>query len=367
MGQHPVFASLAWIRTVAIVCLAAVMTLIAPNLLTAAEIFRAGDGIWEISSRSLPDCPGLRYEPQCAVNEITGGCWRSQSLESLREQIDSHPERRVVFYVHGNWMPQPEARQRALVVYRRLVGCANASPVCFIAFSWPSERREGFARDVRAKKSRLDTDSYYLACSIQRLQLTQPAGFIGFSFGGAVLCGAHHMLAGGEICGFQLPMQPTINMPAINMPAIKMPAIKMPAQISLIAPAFDRQDLTSRGRYHLALDENDSVVNLYNSMDPILKRFRFFDRDSSPIAAGFSGLTEPRSDAPLAVDSTIAQYDCRCIGRTHAELDYLTCPAVNLAFENVLSQSSLHALWPKQAANHVTHRDQSVPQTASVE
>ncbi len=282
---------------------------------------RTEDTVWEISSRCLPDCPGLEYEPQFAVSENADCCWWPQTLDGLRNQLSSHSEQKIIFYVHGNWMPHAEARQRALAVYRRLVRCADSRPICFIAFSWPSERREGFARDAIGKKTRLDTDSYYFAQAIEGLQLQQSAGFIGYSFGAAVVCGAQHLLAGGNLCGYQLRVTP---------------ANHLPAKISMLAPAFDRQELTARGRYHLALEEADSVFNLYNSMDPILKRFRFFDRDSAPIAAGFAGLLESRSSEPLAADSTIEQFDCRCIGRTHAELDYLKCPYVQRAFENVL-------------------------------
>lgn len=283
---------------------------------------RSSDAVWEISSRNLPDCPGLNYEPTFTVHENADHRWWPQTLDSLRAHIGSHPEQRIVFYIHGNWMPQCDARERAVAVYRRLAGYATDSgPICFISFSWPSERREGFARDVIGKKSRLDTDSYYLALAIERLQLQQSTGFIGFSFGAAVLCGAQHLLAGGNLCGYQLDASPSSN---------------LPARISMVAPAFDRQELTVGGRYQRALEEADSVVNLYNSIDPILKRFRFFDRDTSPVAAGFAGLLELRSDAPLASNSTIAQFDCRSIGRTHAELDYWKCSHARRAFENVL-------------------------------
>lgn len=302
---------------------------------------RSSDTIWEISSRNLPDCPGLEYQPQFTVHENADCRWWPQTLDALRLHINNHPEQRIVFYVHGNWMPQQDAKERALAIYRRLASFATGgAPICFISFSWPSERREGFARDVIGKKTRLDADAYYFALAIERLQLQQSAGFIGFSFGSAVLCGAQHLLAGGNLCGYQLNVTPTSN---------------LPANISLVAPAFDRGELTVRGRYHLALEDSDSVVNLYNSMDPILKRFRFFDRDSSPVAAGFAGLLESRSDAPVAASSTIAQYDCRSIGRTHAELDYMKCSHARRAFENVLSTNNEFAATEHPASLESKH------------
>jgi len=283
----------------------------------------AGDALWEISSRRLPDCPARDFEPSFEVTEVADGYRWPQSLQALREYIQQHPEQRVVFYVHGNWMPSADARERAVAVYQRLKCISPAVPICFIAFTWPSERREGIARDLAVKKTRLDTDSRYFAQVIRSLQLGHPAGFIGYSFGGAVVCGAQHLLAGGAICDYRLD---------------SLPPARLPANITLIAPAFDRQDLTPRGKYHLAIQDHDSVFNLYNSMDPILKRFRFFDRDGSPIAAGFAGISAPRSVAPLSEDSSIRQFDCRSIGRTHAELDYLKCAVATGAFENVLGK-----------------------------
>ena len=282
---------------------------------------RPGDAIWEVSSRGLPDCPNPFTVPTFAVQQHVGGCWWSQSQQGLVEHLMSHPEQRVVIYVHGNWMPHPEARQRALTVYRHLVCTVSSGPICFIAYSWPSERQGRLARDVEEKKTRLDADAFYFASLIRDLPLVHPIGYIGYSFGAAVVCGAQHLLAGGQLCQYHLPGGP-------NSP--------LPAHISLIAPAFDRQSLTSRGRYRLAIDEGDSLVNVYNSMDPILKRFRFFDRDSSPIAAGFMGLSEPRIGTPLSVDITVEQYDCCDIGRTHAELDYLRCRYMTRVFQNAL-------------------------------
>lgn len=291
------------------------------------------DSLWEICTRGLPDCPphlssNTATQPLSglAIHEISAGRWSPQTLDDLRAHVASRPDQRLIFYVHGNWMPVDDARNRGLAVYRRLSQFRSGQSICFVAFSWPSERREGFARDVIGKKTRLDSDAYYLAQVIDSLQLQQSVGFIGYSFGAAVVCGAQHLLAGGQLCGYQLP---------------ERTGGKHPMELSMIAPAFDRQELTRNGRYHLAVQQLDQVVNLYNSMDPILKRFRFFDRDHSPIAAGFAGLLEPRSTAPLSPNLRIQQYDCRCIGRTHAELDYLQCSHIRQAFENALGTQYL--------------------------
>ncbi len=226
-------------------------------------------------------------------------------------------------------MTHPNARGRASVVFRSLVRYAQ-EPVTFVAFSWPSEKRQGFARDVLAKKSRTDTDSFYLGELIQNLHSELPTGLLGFSFGGRVMCGTLHLLGGGTLAGRCLPTAEH----------------QTRYRLSLYAPAFDRTALTPRGQYRYALQNVDRTVNLYNSSDPILRRFKYIDTGSKPIAAGFAGIvampfrgdTETGQGNPLSNSGDIVQYDCCSIGRSHFELDYYSCRAMPIALKNVLGQ-----------------------------
>lgn len=303
--------------------LVALLCLSSHALGNASEFCRPQDSLWEISSRALPNCPPPTTEHPLEILQLQHGCWSAQTLEPLQQLVAAADGQRLVIYVHGNWMSREDARQRAWKVYQKLVCRVDCEPICFVAFSWPSERSEGFARDVIGKKLRLDADAYYLACFVKSLELQKPIGYLGYSFGGAVICGARHLLAGGSLHCVQLA---------------DLPAVRYQDRISLIAPAFDRQGLTDSGEYSQALVDVDKLVNVYNSIDPILRRFRFFDRDKSPTAAGFAGILEPRSLTPLSADQKIVQFDCRCIGRTHAELDYLNCPWVVLALQNVVGR-----------------------------
>ncbi len=70
----------------------------------------------------------------------------------------------------------------------------------------------------------------------------------------------------------------------------------------------------------MAMQNVEELVNIYNSRDPVLRRFRFIDRVTTPIAAGFSGLADPRATQPLQADARIAQYDCgEAVGTSHDE------------------------------------------------
>ena len=289
----------------------------------ASELCRPGDSLWEVSSRALPDYPQIGDERRLELFQLQQGCWSAQPLVSIKQLLAPTCGLRVVIYVHGNRMPRQDLHVRALQVYQRLISTVGCEPICFIAFSWPSDRDGILGHDVAIKKLRLNADAYYLASFVQSLNLQQPIGYLGYSFGSAVVCGAHHLLAGGALCNYRLP--------ELSQPLYQ-------DRISLVAPAFDRQSLTARGSFNQALVGVEKVVNLYNSMDPVLKRFRFFDRNSSPIAAGFAGILDPSVTSPLDADHRMNQFDCRCIGRTHAELDYQTCSSIVYAFRNVVGQ-----------------------------
>ena len=234
---------------------------------------RPGDSVWELSTRCLPDCPqrSMGYSPELC--QLQAGAWSPQTIESIRQQVAGPDGQKLIVYVHGNRMPHQAARDRAQVVYQHLVSTTNCEPICFVALSWPSEQTERLPQDVNRKKLRLNADAFYLANFIRSLELERPMGYLGYSFGCAIVCGAHHILSGGSLHGYQL--------------AAPRPVLYMD-RMSLIAPAFDRQDLTPVGQYNLGLTGVDKMVNLYNSVDPILRRFRFFDRSTYPTAAGYA-------------------------------------------------------------------------------
>lgn len=286
----------------------------------------AGHTYWEVSTRCLSDSPNCQVMPNFRVGTNAYGAWSTSSVEQLIAHCQEHSSNRLVVYVHGNWMDASDARTRGLTIYKKLQ-CHSVGSITFVAFTWPSEKRQGFARDVWAKKDRTDAESVYLAQLLPELASDQPPGLLGFSFGGRILVGALHLLGGGNLAGRQLPGQPT----------------RFASRLTLFAPAFDRTGLGKCGSYNRALTCVSQVVNLYNSTDPVLRRFRFFDRQSRPIAAGFSGLVinglmPLQSDSSLEPGPKIEQYDCRTIGRSHAELDYFKCSAISGAIRNILGQ-----------------------------
>ena len=74
------------------------------------------------------------------------------------------PDQIVVIYIHGNRVPSELAAPEGQHVYRLLTaGVADATPIRFVIWSWPSAQVQGPLRDVRTKANRTDLAGYCLA------------------------------------------------------------------------------------------------------------------------------------------------------------------------------------------------------------
>ncbi|MCA9193055.1 MAG: hypothetical protein KDB03_14875 [Planctomycetales bacterium] len=278
--------------------------------------------IWEVSSRCLPDGGYLNCNQPFVVSRYDGCRWQPSSFEDmLNAPCFSTADHRIV-YVHGNWMEHSGARERALLFYRKLC-CQSTGPICLVCYSWPSERESRPLKDVFTKKSRVATEYFYLADLLQRIPNDKTLGIHGFSFGGAIVAGALHLISGGSINCHE---------------ACKGPFEHECMRVSLVASAFDRNAFSNCGEFSQALGHVACLTNLYNSADPVLKRFRFFDLGAAPIAAGFAGILMPAGGAELDHAPKIVQVDCsRYTGRSHFEVEYYQqCPFTKVAIENLL-------------------------------
>lgn len=293
---------------------------------------RPQDEIWEISTRCLPcslsECQ--QDKPDFSPSQFLSGEWQRCSFDAFLAHLHSNSTPRTIIYTHGNWMTHSNSRGRSSYVYNR-VAARSTEAIRFISFTWPSNRSGRPVRDVREKAGRSEVDAFYFAALLNHFPRNAPLGLMGFSFGARVCCGGLHLVNGGVLNGRRLSgrYEP-------------FPMLR----ISLVAPAFDRNWLAAESRYGRSLDGVDKLVNLYNSRDPVLKRYRFIDAVAGPIAAGFAGITgvaantDPRSTEPLNLDPRITQFDCfDSIGNTHHEMSYYSqCPRFQFAIDNVLGK-----------------------------
>ncbi len=131
---------------------------------------------------------------------LPGSGWQSADVPSLIDQATD--DRLCVIYVHGNRLENNEVTQNVWNMYQCLTaGQTDAPPIRFIAWSWPSGKRGGILKDVRAKAARTEADGYYLGWFLAQLPDDRPLSLVGYSFGVRIVNGASHLLGGGQLSG----------------------------------------------------------------------------------------------------------------------------------------------------------------------
>jgi hypothetical protein len=285
--------------------------------------------VWELSTRHLPDRGSCinSNDPGFSIYRYSDGGWQGEQLDTALDLGDRLP----ILYVHGNFMERGNARQRVLIINHYLQRRATR-PYRLIMLSWPSQREQPLFHDVFDNAVAAECQALYLAWLLERLGHVPQVSLLGFSFGSRTVTGGLHLVSGGGIRGLR------------HEPILATDALQSSYRVGLVAPALDRNWLTPRGKHGEALGRVEMLVNLYNSRDPILRRFRFLDRVSRPTAAGFAGFVgignsgNPRATEPLDQHARILQYDCGSrVGNTHDEKSYYgQGPLFGLVLDNLL-------------------------------
>lgn len=291
--------------------------------------------VWEISTRHLPDrfrCINTD-NPGFDVHRFEcGRGWVRDTLDAALTEDGRLP----ILYVHGNFMERNNSLNRVLIINNYLK-LRTGRPYRLIMFSWPSQRESKPLHDVFENAESAECQALYVAWLLEKLGRHSQVSVLGFSFGARSVTGALHLASGGSIAGFA------------HRSVAPDEGVQSVYRIGLVAPALDRTWLMTNGKHRMALDRVDAMVNLYNSKDPILRRFRFLDGGARPVAAGFagfvglSGSSDPRVTVPLAGQSKIRQYDCgSVIGTTHSEKSYYgECPYFGTVLDTLLWKESI--------------------------
>ena len=249
------------------------------------------DEVWVISTRNV-HCRSDELRPdKLRVSRLDGTQWAAASYS---EYAECGKDRQTVVYVHGNRMDARNASNRGLLLYRHILcGDEGRPPIRFVIWSWPSNRLTGLIRDVRQKALRTNIERDYLARFLSQSHGRAPITLVGYSFGARVVTGALQSLA-----------QTVEDVP--------------PIRAALLAAAVDRDWLSQCGHHGLAMRRADSVMLMYNRLDPVLKRYRFLEPNGDPQALGFSGF--PRD---VAHSAPVEQIDVSgIVGRSHFEMRY---------------------------------------------
>ncbi|WP_199169788.1 hypothetical protein [Rhodopirellula bahusiensis] len=268
------------------------------------------DRYWLISTRHITSsaCRANLQNPNFRISRLDR-CGRI-TPSSLDEYLGTFaPNRPRVIYVHGNRRSASLAIERGMGVARELESnrCGHL-PMDFVIWSWQSDRETFAISDARIKAERTDAQGLYLAWLLRRhVEAAQPTSLIGFSFGGRIVTGSLHALAGGAIGRRRLNEEPVL---AANL------------DVGLLAPAIQSDWLTPHGYHRLATQNMNRLVLLYNRRDAILKNYWLLSRIRGTSALGYTGPTRfaARYDgSPLPVRSR----DCSpTVGKAHSEVDY---------------------------------------------
>ena len=267
----------------------------------------AADRIWLISTRNLPydaACVNIPVRPKVWRMDRCGNRWPSSVDEYQQTIMGRHA---CVIYVHGNRYTASDAVESGMYVL------ANSrrgldTPIDFVIWSWPSDRKGVLGYDVRIKAARTDAQGLMLADFLEfQADQSIPTTLIGFSFGGRVITGAMHAMAGGTLGGRFLP---------------KDSITGADFDVGLIAPAVERNWLNYGGYHELASQNIHRMTVLYNRRDIVLKRYWLIDKVRGQIALGYAG---PKAFAARVDGSPlpVRGRDCsQIVGLQHDETDY---------------------------------------------
>ena len=276
------------------------------------------DSFWVVSTRNLSS--SLAYSDSvitpCVLRYDEDEGWQRASIDEF-QQADA-PGIVTLIYVHGNRFEGSDAIEYGWTARRVLVERhQERPPVRFVIWSWPSNQLRGLARDVRVKADRADAEAAFLARFLADILPESQVSLIGSSFGARIITGALHLRAGGRYDGLVAPAAPEA----------------APVRVVLQAAAVDNDWLMPGHAHGLALTQTNAMLLLYNSCDPVLKRYRFLERCRRPRALGYTG-----ASGLNCLDHFEQRDVCHAIGKTHQELAYYQA-------RGLTSLASRYLLW----------------------
>jgi hypothetical protein len=184
------------------------------------------------------------------------------------------PSLTTTIYVHGNTVN----RRMALKIADKVMDGVgrNGPPYRMVLWSWPSQHRLGlgFRNNVVSKARWSESQGYYLAWLVDKLNPRTTLTLVGHSFGTRSVAAALHGLATNRVAGYDLgPRQPV--------------ELRL-MQAALVAPAMDNRWLWKGQRYGEALTQVDRMLITRNPNDRLL---RFYSDNFLPPGVRALGLT----------------------------------------------------------------------------
>lgn len=238
------------------------------------------------------------------------GRWTSDEWQKLTTTQASMP---TIIYIHGNRVPTGQDKAEGLLVYRSFRRhCPHQGPIRFVIWSWPSSQIRGPIKDYLVKAQRTNPVAWQLAWLLDQMPKQTPIAMIGYSYGTRVICGATHLLVGGQLGALQLPERVNTS--------------RLPIRVALMAAAFDADWMQPGKLYDRSLKLTEHAVIGTNQLDPAMRFYHLSNGRGRMDALGKRGVFRSGALGPAA--RRLNQIDfTHEVGRSHVVGDYFAAQA----------------------------------------
>lgn len=242
----------------------------------STKLRHEGHEIWYVTTRHLPQYENLAESiAQIGYYKMEGEAWNKKTAAEFNsaENLDT------MIVVHGSPATVSLVSEVCLDVYQHMQTIIPNSKtrMRYVIWSWPADRQvTGLVKEFRDQAQRSQPQGFYLGHFIDQCRAKNKTVVVGYSMGARVASCALHLLAGGK-SEFAPPITPRSNNKVSYL---------------IVAGAINRDWLEPGQHFGEALKSTNRFLNIYNSTDPLLKRYpKLYPKGKlRPEATGYKGL-----------------------------------------------------------------------------
>ena len=269
---------------------------------------------WVVNTRHAPLCKGL----DLGVKQIT--YWKRENGNLVRKSLEEFlagvdPSLTTTIYVHGD---MTNRRLALRIVDKVMNGVGRDVPAYrMVLWSWPSQYRFGMGirGNVLAKARWSESQGYYLAWLVDKINARTSLSLVGHSFGSRTIAAALQGLATNCIAGYDLGPR--------NHTAWR------PIQAALVAPAFDNRWLWPGWRYGKAMSQIDHILVTRNPNDRLLRVYSDKYLPAGVRALGLTGIPQAEERLGDQKSKWATSFNAAFAGTAHRWSRYADAPGAS--------------------------------------
>lgn len=242
----------------------------------STELRHEGHEIWYVTTRHLPLYDKLEEAvANIGYYKMEGTVWTKKPASEFNSAEDLD----TMLVVHGSPATVSLVSEVCLDVYQHIQTVIPESKkrMRYVIWSWPADRQvTGLVKEFRDQAMRSQPQGFYLGHVIDQCRSKNDTVVVGYSMGARVASCALHLLAGGK-SEFTPPIESISNNRVAYL---------------IVAGAINRDWLEPGQHFGEALKSTSRFLNVYNSTDPLLKRYpKLYPKGKlRPEATGYKGL-----------------------------------------------------------------------------